>query len=633
MNGVIGMLDILTRTQLDRDQREMADTIRDSAFALLRIIDDILDFSKIEAGHLVLETIPVSVSDVVETVAETLGASAREKGLSMPVFVDPTLPQRVMADPVRLRQILFNIVGNAVKFTHYGQIAIRAGRRPAQNGHGEELEISVRDTGIGIAAEKIESLFDAFIQSEASTTRRFGGTGLGLSISANLVEMMDGVIDVESELDRGSTFTVRLPLIEAEDVADRPDRNFEGMRVLVVANNPDMQANLAAYLRHWQAEVTVTEKLAAVEGLALEAAEADRRFDVIVLGAGWSEEEREDLCHALRARPSLVPLRFVLGTLERRRDGVTRQNDTVEFSVHPMRRASFLTAVAVAAGRESPEVPNIIVSQLQAELDVPSISQARERGQLILVAEDNQTNQLVLLRQLNRLGLTAVIADDGAAALDMWRGESFALLLTDCHMPEMDGFELTEAIRGHEHEQGGRRLPIIAVTANALQGEAERCLNAGMDDYLAKPVELDGLRQVLSRWMELPQVEVETPSVLSTEGVAGDTRFAIDRPGLARLIQSDDPEFLQQMLELYWNSVRETPEQLRAFVTQRDAPRLKETAHRAKGASASAMTTKLTSLLQRLEDAAGSENWSLVESLLPVVDEAFIAVEREIHRD
>ena len=635
MNGVIGMLDILTRTPLDRDQREMADTIRDSAFALLRIIDDILDFSKIEAGQLVLESIPLSLVDVVETVAETLGASAREKGLSMPVFVDPELP-RVLGDPVRLRQVLFNLVGNAVKFTHYGHVSLRVVARPAGGGRPAELEFTVRDTGIGIARQKIDTLFDAFIQSEASTTRRFGGTGLGLSICGNLIGMMGGSIEVESELEQGSCFRVRLPLHAVEEppaVVEGPSCDFAGLRVLVVASNADMQDNLAAYLRHWQADVALTASLEAVPSLALEAAEAGRRFDVIVIGAGWTDEARRETREAVRAHPGLQPSRFALATLERRRDGVTRENDTVEFSVHPMRRASFLTAVAVAAGRESPEVPSVIVSQLASELDVPTIPQARERGQLILVAEDNQTNQLVLLRQLNRLGLTAVVAENGRTALEIWQGEDFALLLSDCHMPEMDGFELTAAIREAEQNDGRDRLPIVAVTANALQGEAERCLNAGMDDYLAKPVELESLRQVLGRWMTLPEAETAEKPALQESSNDTDTRFAIDRPGLARLIQSDDPDFLQQMLELFWNSVRETPGQLRRHAEGRDAPRLKEVAHRAKGASASAMTTRLTALLQRMEDAAVAEDWNLVDGLVPALDEAFIAVEREIHRD
>ena len=505
MNGVIGMLDLLTRTELDADQRDMSGTIRSSAFALLRIIDDILDFSKMEAGKLRLENVPVSITSVVEAVADSLGTQARDKGLALLSFVAPDLPAAVVTDPVRLRQILINLVGNAIKFTHQGQVMIRAELAQAGKSGKEALVLEVSDTGIGIDADNVDLLFEEFAQAELSTTRQFGGTGLGLPICARLVEVMGGTIDVESTPGDGATFTVRLPLARAE-VQPEPvedEDGLQGLRVLVVARNLDVRRICQAYLRHWRADVETLGDIEEAAPTVLQAARDGRRFDVVMFGVRWAKSRIEAACEAISNDPKAGTARFVVTTHERH-GGTVAYGNTVELSVDPLRRASLAAAVAVAAERKSPEVTERPISDYQHAIAPPEVEEARALGELVLVAEDNPTNRAVAVRQLNRLGLAAEVAVDGKEALDMWRRGSYALVLTDCHMPEMDGFELTHAIRKAE-EAGSARVPVVAVTANVLEGEAERCLAAGMDDYLGKPVELVDLRRVLARWIQLPQ--------------------------------------------------------------------------------------------------------------------------------
>ena len=639
MNGVVGMIELLTQTRLDTEQRDMSDTIRKSAFALLQIIDDILDFSKIEAGQLNLERIPCSISDVVETVADILGPGAKEKGLATVVFVDPTIPEPMLGDPVRLRQILFNLVGNAIKFTDTGQVTIRAERVAASKTRPEALRFKVIDTGIGVPSDAVDGLFEAFTQAETSTTRRFGGTGLGLSICTLLIELMDGSIAVKSEPEKGSTFTVTLPLERSpSEVAGAApaEQSLAGLRVLVAAGNDDVRTILKHYLKHWRAEVNTTSDIDRVVSLARKAARESRRFDVIILGALWSNEKKAKICDAIRSEAKLAGTRFVLTTFERRSSTELDQKDSVEVSVHPMRRATFLTAVAIAAGRQSPEVPHAEELSEIEDLPVPTIEEARSQGNLILVAEDHPTNQVVILRQLNRLGLAAEIAEDGRQALAMLQGGNHALLLTDCHMPEMDGFELTAAIREAEASNEDK-IPIVAITANALQGEAERCLEAGMDDYLAKPVELMQLSRVLHKW--LPAVDPSpgpSPSLSSGPPPASpaptDRQDPIDMAALGRLLGSDDAAYLGEMLAFFWETVADTPDQLAELIHARDAAGLQEAAHAAKGAARSAAAQTLAATLQDLESAAATGDWSTVAQTATTIDHEFSAVEVYINK-
>ena len=415
MNGVIGMLDLLTRTQLDRDQRDMPNTIRDSAFSLMRIIGDILDFSKMEAGKLKLESMTVSLTEIVQSVADYLGPETRRKGPNLLVFVDPARQRDVVGDSVRLRQILFNLVGNASKFTDKGRVMIRGEVSPATESRPEELMLSVSDTGIGIAAENMEMLFEEFAQAETSTTRRFGGTGLGLPICAHLTSLMGGTIEVDSTVGQGSRFSVRLPVLGDPVPEAEQGRHDElaGLRVLVVAKLSEVRQIYENYLRYWGGEFDAAASVEDAIGSASQAADSNRPFDVVVVGVNFSAEDSDRLCKAVRV--SSPGTRFVISTLDRHGGSISR-GDIVELSVDPMRRASFVASVAVAAGRESPEIARLEGAADTDGVPAPTIEEARGSNALILVAEDNPTNRAVILRQLNRLGLAAEVAENGTEA-------------------------------------------------------------------------------------------------------------------------------------------------------------------------------------------------------------------------
>ncbi len=473
MNGVLGMLELLSHTDLDGDQKEMLGTAQESAVTLLRIIDDILDFSKIEAGRMDIERHPVDVAAIAEGVADTLAPTARKKGLSLNLHVDPAIPAAVLGDPVRLRQILFNLAGNAVKFTERGSVNIRADRAPDPHPGTVRIRFSVSDTGIGIAPDIQAKLFEPFTQAEKSISRRFGGTGLGLSISRRLVDLMRGHIGLDSMPGNGSTFWFTLDLDVAEQTAPGSLPDIAGLVLALDVWEQDLAETLSAYLSHAGAELVGS---------------GDTRAHLVVTagaaGTDWPLP-RHDL-----------PTVLVAEADSRRPEGLPSH---LRLVARPVRRSALFRAVAQAAGRltTTQDVPAATPPRAQA----PSVAEAAAQGRLILVAEDQKVNQLVIRRQLEQLGYACEVHADGASALAAWRPGVHALLLTDCNMPEMDGYELTAAIRTEEAARGIDRLPIVALTANAMAGEDQRCINAGMDDFLAKPLDLGQLQRCLTRWV------------------------------------------------------------------------------------------------------------------------------------
>ncbi|CAO3375911.1 DUF3369 domain-containing protein [Azospirillum argentinense] len=564
MNGVQGMLELLEYTPLTPEQQELVAVVRDSAGALLTIINDILDFSKIEAGRLDLERAPVSLSAVVEGVAETLAPAARQKDLALVTYVDPDLPPLVMGDSVRIRQVLFNIAGNAVKFTPSGSVRIRAELARFEEGRAT-IRIAVTDTGIGIAREAQAQLFRPFTQAEASTTRRFGGTGLGLSICRRLAELMGGAVGVASEPGRGSTFwfTFTADLAPDGDAAGVAAPPLAGLSVLLLAADAEERQFLARYLGTDGAVLLDAPDAAA----GMRALPPGTPCDVVVTTA------EADVQALNAATPGLAGGLVLLG-------GRGALIDAVALA-RPVRRGHLVRAVLAAAGR-GPAVeaeaghPGPVTASLTAEGDTPAPR--------ILVAEDHPTNRQVIQRQLALLGQTADMAEDGVQALALWRDGDYALLLTDCQMPEMDGFELTRLIRAEEAESGRPRLPIIAVTANAMAGEAQRCLSAGMDDAVSKPVEIGHLRRLLER--HLPSQPTSDPapllSVAAPQG--GSAAPPIDVGVLATLFDGD-MEFVGQLLQEFIVSNSASRDRLVAAHAAGDWDGVRQAAHKLAGSS------------------------------------------------
>jgi PAS domain S-box-containing protein len=486
MNGVIGMIDVLQQSSLTGGQIEMVDLIRDSAFSLLEIIEEILDFSKIEAGKLVVENAPMSVAELVEKVGAMLGHVASKQGVAMSVFADPAIPPALLGDATRLRQVLVNIVGNAIKFSggraDGGKVSMRAAL-VEQRADAVVVDLIVADDGIGMDEAAVAGLFSAFTQADASTTRRFGGTGLGLAISGMLVGLMGGTISVRSEPGHGSTFTVRLHLALAPALPS-------------------------------------------------------------VAGRSASKDALADVDPAARSAPAPLP------------------------------RAAFAD------------------------------------GRRILVAEDNETNRKVIVQQLQLIGFAAEVVDDGRAALERWRSGDFALVLTDLHMPVMDGYALARAIRAEEGPT--RRMPILALTANALRGEEVRCLAAGMDAYLSKPVRLQQLKAAIEDCLG----RAASGSLRSAAGVSKAEEPPADLNVLAELVGTD-PEVIDEVLKTFLGSAARTAAELGEGVASGSSRAVSGTAHKLKSAGRSIGAHRLARLCEELELAAEAQRLDAQVALLP----------------
>ncbi len=622
MGGVIGMVDILRQTKLDDDQRQMIGTVRDSAYALLTIINDILDFSKIEAGKLDLEEIPISIRDAVEGVGEALAVNARNKNISLCVYADPELPDAVMGDQVRLRQILFNLGGNAVKFTEKGKVLIRADKLPSDDEGLVKVRLQVIDDGIGIPEEAQANLFQAFSQVDESTTRRFGGTGLGLSICQRLTELMGGTIEVSSVEGEGSTFasTITFPLAEEHDFkSDGHDLN--DLNVLHVVEDEDLRELVPRYLRHWGAEVHTEKALADAMPRALQAADDGNPFDVIVLGSAWGMEEKIDLVERLQVESRLAGTKYVINCRGRARAERKPLDNAVYVDADPMQRAAFIRGVAVAAGRASPEVEYDEGDLVGEAGEVPTPDEAEAIGQLILLAEDNPTNQNVIGRQLGILGYAVEIADDGREALERMKTRDYAILLTDCHMPNMDGFELVKTIRESESEDGPR-LPVVAITASVMKEEIDNCFASGMDDYLPKPLEMDKLRDMLRKWMPEPKAgrrkpvaPVETEETAAAAETAGGDRGngPID-PSALKNVFGDDDEVFKEILNDFVGPATANAEEIAAAVSSKSAGDVGAAAHKLKSSSRSVGANELADICETLEQAGKQGDWDVINA-------------------
>ncbi len=628
MNGVTGMVELLEQTRLERDQKQMLRTVRESAESLLRIIDDILDFSKIEAGRMDLEQVPVSLSAIVNGVAETLAPNIRKQGrdVSLVTFSDPAVPAWVKSDPVRLRQILMNLAGNAAKFTEAGKVMISIENGEPRDG-AVTILFKVSDTGIGISRENQEKLFEAFTQAEGSITRRFGGTGLGLSISRRLVDLMGGRIGVDSELGKGSTFWFELPFEPSEPAPDAVAEgrlpNLGDVSVLVCVPDQEEREIIMRYLDHNNIRHTAADTV----GEMLERA---AMFNVAVIddwpGSGGTADELASAIvdeMAIQNPPGIVRLKNQPPSPKsKKRPGVILQR--------PYRERTLIELIGVAAGRIDPaeiSVASDTDDRKPAEV-VPSIDEARAAGRLILAVEDHPVNRQVLMRQLHTLGYAVEMAEDGAKALAKWQEGGYALVLTDCHMPEMDGFELTAAIRAAE-EATGRHTPIIAATANALQGEAENCLRAGMDGYLSKPVKLDALANEIAKWLPGVDVPAEMPAPRATPAASGANDDILDTE-ILRAICHGDEAMLLEMLGDFLDINQDVIDDLLNAIESRKGDAIRSHAHKLKGSAGTAGAKRLAEAAKALEKSSTDEDTAKMAAIADTLKTEFDAVRAKI---
>jgi PAS domain S-box-containing protein len=615
MGGVIGMIDLLQQTKLDDDQQHMTSTVRNSANSLLTIINDILDFSKIEAGKLDLEEVPISIRDAAEGVGEALAVNARNKNIGLSVFVDPDIPDAVLGDQVRVRQILFNLGGNAIKFTDTGKVLIRADRQPSDDENLATIRFSIIDDGIGIPEDAQANLFTAFSQVEASTTRRFGGTGLGLSICQRLTELMAGEIGVNSEPGVGSTFHVTITF----PVTDVPSIKSDGLdlgclNILLAIEDDDMRELTPRYLERWGAKVETISDLGELEETALATP-----FDIIGLVSRLPMAAQVEMVEHLNSMPDLASKRFVIACAGRDRSERKAIENTIYIDTEPLIREKLIRIIAAAAGRISADIVYEEDDTPVRKVKAPTVAEAQATGQLVLFAEDNLTNQDVIGRQLNLLGYAFEVANNGKEALDMFQAKSYAILLTDCHMPVMDGFDLTRAIRELEKDKEGR-FPIVAITASVMKEEIDSCFAAGMDDYLPKPLEMPKLSDMLRKRMP-SEVEVvrsnlrnESPVEENTDSLAH--QGPID-PSVLKNTFGDDEETFKEILADFIDPATDNVREIQTSFDEHLADGVAKAAHKLKSSARSVGATELADICQALEVAGNAGDWDEINKSAP----------------
>ncbi|CAA0081589.1 Sensor histidine kinase RcsC [Halioglobus japonicus] len=498
--GIVGTLDVLKHTSgLDQNQQSMISTARTSAETLQGIIDNILDFSKIEADKLTLDIAPLSLEAEIETIGEALRFVAAESNVELLLYADPALPM-VQGDSIRLQQIFFNLMGNAIKFSRVPEQ--RAGRvmlsveLQAEDSDSVDIVCRVRDNGIGMSKSVQALLFQSFTQGEDSITRRFGGSGLGLVITKHLVELMAGRIEVESSKNQGSIFTVYLKLNKSPVPSEHISSDLSGLQILLIRTAHEPAWIMEQYCRHAGAEVTTVDRDAVV-GKFQDLVNPNSKL-VIVIDTQGDEIIFHEVREQLRQQAGGMNLRFVL--LDRGiRQYSHRYDDTIILDLNAASRSALLNAVAASAGRETRLKTRSPTDALRDYTFQQTADVARAEERLILVADDNSVNRKVLERQITMLGYSADFAEDGEQALSMWRQSSYGLLMTDCHMPKMDGYQLTRRIRNDEKE--GEQMPIIAITADALKETVNKCYSVGMQGCLTKPMGLEQLKEVLGQWL------------------------------------------------------------------------------------------------------------------------------------
>jgi two-component system sensor histidine kinase/response regulator len=601
MNAIMGLTELLLDTPLNAEQRDYLETVKKSADALLSVINDILDFSKIEAGKLELEYSPFEVRESLGDTLNTLALRAHQRGLELACHITRDVPETVIGDPVRLRQILINLVGNAIKFTDRGEVVVDvqlAGEPLADPGRSPSsdscwLLFSVRDTGIGIPAEKQEMIFDAFAQVDSSTTRRYGGTGLGLAISSRLVQRMGGRIWVESEPGKGSTFHFTARFVHHRAALERPVRQepgrLRGLSVLVVDDNATNRFILAETLTQWQMRPTTVENAAA----ALEALESAYRcgepFALVLLDAHMPEMDGFMLAERIHEHPDLtgatvMMLSSAAQPLESRR---CQKLGLAAYLSKPIRQAELYRAILVALG--SPEA--------RPQSPPPPVAR-RGRALRLLLAEDNLVNQKLAVRLLEKQGHMIVVAPNGREAVEAVQRQPFDLVLMDVQMPEMDGFEATAAIR--QAERGtNRHIPILAMTAYAMKGDRERCLESGMDGYVSKPIQQRELSEMIEKLVASggSAEKNEKPAHL----------VIIDRDEIQERV-GGDTKLLHELIELFFADFPRMWQNIRDALFQGDAAKLCRAAHTLKGSIGVFGAQSAREAAERVEQLARTGN-------------------------
>ena len=625
MNGILGMTELLLDTPLQATQREFAETIRASATSLLTIVNDILDFSKIESGKLEIERVDMSVRECVEDIGMQLATQAVGRPVEIIANVDPGVPARVLGDAVRLRQILINLAGNALKFTRSGEVAIEVFPIALQAGR-VLLSFEVRDTGIGMEPDTIKRLFEPFTQGDASNTRQHGGTGLGLTIVRGLIHLMNGRIDVSSSPGRGSIFTFTLPFDAIYDAAEPTARirvSHFGKRVLVMDDNATNRRVLRGQLS--PAGLSITEAATGADTLQslLKAQRDGQSFDVVIVDDQMPDCNGLSFANQVRAIPELAPAQLILLTSMERHDSVKSLASAgfAGYLTKPVRGRELLACIDRVLerdqGNSSGRFQGLVTrSSLTAEQ-----GQGDYRGK-VLVVEDNVVNQQVARRFIERLGCEVTLVNNGERAVQACRDSHFDLVLMDVQMPVMDGLQASREIRRHEGSE--RPVPIIALTASAMTDEAAQCLAAGMNAVLAKPLEIGKLRELLDQHGLRSDAPEKAAPAASSPSPAVPAAEPLDLKQL-RGVVGDDTEFLRDLCDTFIASSGLIVSELAQSLAAGDRVALSSQAHKLKGGSSSICAQELARLAAALEKDAKEKPMPELEASVATLRSAYEA--------
>lgn len=633
MNGVIGTIDVLRQSSLKPRQLDQVEIIKDSAYSLLTVIDDILDFSKIEAGKIELEAEPVVISYLTESICNAMLSIARKKQVGLRFYLDPHLPSAIVSDAVRLRQIVINLVGNALKFsgstTRMGHVDARFEKQ------GDNIQIRVIDNGIGMSSSAIATVFEPFTQADTSTTRRFGGTGLGLPITKRIVEMLGGTLHIDSEEGEGSTFVVTIPIEEvAKPGATKQSNQLENTHCRLLCTRLEENKDWQTYLGYEGSNVEVVET---VEQLLATPANGSGSIIAVAIE---NDEEVSTFKGLLESSRDSFQRLVIVRPLQDHRVDVLDETITL-VNLNSSTGTCFHDVLAAISGNvEHLEDTHSESFETRKQL---TREEAEKLGRMILVAEDNDINQKVIKNQLELLGYAFDVADNGQQALELWSENHYSMLLTDLHMPIIDGYELTAAIRRQE-TKGEKQLPIVAFTANATKGERNLCIEAGMNDYLPKPVPLEALQGKLEKWagqfleeesqsgVEEGVVEKEDSDevIKQSKSANGSTKFStLDVNVLIQLV-GDDKGLIESFLSEYQLSAESAAEKIEDAYNGGQWKQVGELAHALKSSSRSVGALALGEICAELESAGKNDDESQIHSAMAGFSQSLHAVMESI---
>ena len=596
MNGIIGMTELALDTELTVEQREYLELVKSSADSLLAIVNDILDFSKIEAGRMEIDRIEFDLADVLSQTARSMALRAHQKELELLLDIDADIPQVLVGDPGRLRQVIVNLIGNAIKFTDHGEIVVKAAMSSMQPSPDKVvLHISVRDTGIGIPTEKFHTIFDSFTQADTSTTRKYGGTGLGLSISTRLAELMGGFIWLESEVGKGSTFFIEIVLerAKAESIPHHETAHLKDMRVMVVDDNATNRLLAVELLKRWGMNPTAMPNGKQAIAEWIQSRQLGKPYQLLILDVRMPDMDGFEVIRQLRemSKDLVAPVMMLTSEGQRGDAARCRELGISAYLLKPYSQSDLLDAIMTTLG---------LLDVKEAPLVTRHSLRESKKRMSVLLAEDNSVNQTLVTRLLEKFGHNIDVAENGLVAFEKWQSRHYDLILMDVDMPKLNGYETTARIREFEQQRGGH-IPIIGLTAHVMEGSREECLAAGMDSYLSKPIDTDAL------WNELNLIGKDVPSGAAKRAAAAPKLMVVDFEK-TRHLMDNNRELFDEIVRIFLADADLHMQSIKNGLEERDSDAVRHSAHTIKGMVGVFSAERTLQAAEQVETTAGRED-------------------------